>query len=244
MKTVIITGASSGIGMQLAKAYLVSGWQVIACGRDAKKLHLALGENTKNLQFLCFDLSIRDEVIARAANIGEIDLAILNAGTCEYIDEPQAFDSQLLERVIHTNVIGTGYCLEAILPNIKSGGQLAIVSSSVTLLPLTRAEAYGASKSALDYLTRSLAIDLAPKNIDVSLIRPGFVDTALTQRNNFTMPNIITAEKAAKYIIQGIAKRKQEIKFPRGFFYALNCFSLLPNALWHRIAIKMIRSEK
>ena len=242
MKRVIITGASSGIGMQLAKAYLVSGWQVFACGRDINKLRLALGENSNNLKFLCFDLSTRDEVIAGAANVGEIDLAILNAGTCEYIDEPQAFDSQLFERVIHTNVIGTGYCLEAILPNIKPGGQLAIVSSSVTSLPLTRAEAYGASKSALDYLARSLAIDLAPKNIDISLIRPGFVDTALTQKNNFAMPNIVTAEKAAKFIVTGIAKRKQEIKFPRGFFCTLNILSLLPNALWRRIAIKMIRS--
>jgi NAD(P)-dependent dehydrogenase (short-subunit alcohol dehydrogenase family) len=244
LKKVVITGASSGIGMQLAKAYLVAGWQVIACGRDANKLSLALGRNTKNLQFCCFDLSSRDQVIASTAQFGDIDLAVLNAGTCEYIDEPQAFDSKLFERVIHTNVIGTGYCLEAVLPNIKPGGQLAIVSSSVTLLPLTRAEAYGASKAALDYLTRSLAIDLAPKGIDVSLIRPGFVDTALTQKNNFEMPGITTAEKAAQIIMRGIIKRKQEINFPRGFFYTLKCLSILPNTLWRRIAINMIRPAK
>ena len=244
MKKVVITGASSGIGMQLAKAYLVAGWQVIACGRNAKKLSLALGENTKNLQFCYFDLSNREEVIASTAQLNEIDLAILNAGTCEYTDDPQAFDSKLFERVMHTNVIGTGYCLEAFLPNIKPGGQLAIVSSSVTLLPLTRAEAYGASKAALDYLTRSLAIDLAPKDIDVSLIRPGFVDTALTQKNNFEMPSIITAEKSALIIMQGITKRKQEINFPRGFFYTLKCLSLLPNALWRRIGINMIKPLK
>ena len=149
MKKLFITGASSGIGMQLAKSYLVSGWHVFACGRDINKLRLALGEKTKNLQLLCFDLSIRDEVIENTINVGEIDLALLNAGTCEYIDEPQAFDSQLFERVIQTNVIGTAFCLEAILPNIKFGGQLAIVSSAVTLLPLTRAEAYGASKASI-----------------------------------------------------------------------------------------------
>ncbi|MFT7558336.1 MAG: short-subunit dehydrogenase [Flavobacteriales bacterium] len=249
MKSVIITGASSGIGMHLAKEYLAKGWKVIACGRSYEKLSLALNTNintnvnttAENLTLCCFDLSKRDDVICNASQYKNIDLAILNAGTCEYIDDAKNFDSVLFERVIQTNVIGTAYCLEAILPNINSGGQIAIVSSSATLLPLTRAEAYGASKSALDYLARTLAIDLAPKGIDVSLIRPGFVDTPLTQKNTFSMPGILTAEKASELIVKGIHKRKQEINFPRGFIYILKCLSLLPNALWRRIAIKMIR---
>ena len=242
MRKVIITGASSGIGLALAKAYLASGWKVIACGRNLSKLQTALVDSSQ-VTLCCFDTSNRDETIKSTSDLDGIDLAILNAGTCEYIDSAKEFDGQLFERVIQTNVIGTGYSLEAILPKLNTGAQLAIVSSSATLLPLTRAEAYGASKAALDYLTRTLAIDLASLGVDVSLIRPGFVDTPLTQRNNFAMPAIITSERATQLIIRGLGKRKQEICFPRGFIYTLKCLCLLPNALWRQIAIKMIRHE-
>lgn len=241
MKRALITGASSGIGMQLAKAYLADGWHVTACGRSTDKLQEALGSENYQLSFCCFELNSRNQVLSSTTEVEPLDLAVLNAGTCEYIDEAQEFDSELFERVVTTNVIGTGYCLEAILPKIKSGGQLAIVSSTVTLLPLTRSEAYGASKAALDYLTRTLAIDLASKKIDVSLIRPGFVDTPLTRKNTFSMPGIIDGKQASRFIKNGLSKRKQEINFPPGFYYALKGLSLLPNPLWRRIAIKMIR---
>ena len=241
MKRVLITGASSGIGMQLSKDYLSMGWQVIACGRDIEKLKSSLGHEDKNLKFCCFELTNRDEVLVNLSTFTELDLVILNAGTCEYIDNPQKFDSNLFERVIRTNIIGTGYCLEATLPKINPGGQLALVSSTVTLLPLTRSEAYGSSKAALDYLARTLAIDLSASGIDVSLIRPGFVDTPLTKKNTFSMPGIINTQQASLYIIKGLKKRKQEINFPLGFYCTLKLLSWLPNALWHRIAIKMIR---
>jgi short-subunit dehydrogenase len=241
MKRMLITGASSGIGMHLAHSYLSAGWHVIACGRSLSKLQSALPPEHKQLTLSTFDINQGSEVITVLKEIEMLDLVILNAGTCEYMDDPLPFDSELFKRVIETNVIGTGYCLEGTLGNIKKGGQLAIVSSSVTMLPLTRSEAYGASKAALDYLTRTLAIDLSPKGIDVSLIRPGFVDTALTQKNTFSMPGIISTEQACRYIVKGLEKRKLEINFPKKFFFTMRVLSLLPNTLWRRLAIKMIR---
>ncbi len=242
MKRILITGASSGIGMHLALSYLAAGWHVIACGRSLSKLQSAISSTHPALTLCTFDINQRTEVIDQLKPIKSLDIAILNAGTCEYMDSPVPFDSALFKRVIDTNVTGTGYCLEGVLENIKQGGQLAIVSSSVTLLPLTRSEAYGASKAALDYLTRTLAIDLAPKGIAVSLIRPGFVDTALTQKNTFSMPGIISGEKACQSIMRGLEKRKLEINFPKAFFLMMKILSLLPDALWRRLAIKMIRT--
>jgi len=180
MKRILITGASSGIGMYLANGYLAAGWHVIACGRSLSKLEGAISSVHPQLTLCTFDINSQSEVLEALKPFTSLNSVILNAGTCEYMDEPLLFDSSLFKRVIETNVIGTGYCLEGVIGNIKQGGQLAIVSSSVTLLPLTRSEAYGASKAALDYLTRTLAIDLSPKGIAVSLIRPGFVDTAMT----------------------------------------------------------------
>ena len=241
----LITGASSGIGMHLANSYLAAGWHVIACGRSLSKLQASLPAAMPPahpaLTLCTFDINQRTEVVTKLKQIEALDLVILNAGTCEYMDDPVPFDSALFQRVIETNVIGTGYCLEGVLGNITQGGQLAIVSSSVTLLPLTRSEAYGASKAALDYLTRTLAIDLSPKGIAVSLIRPGFVDTALTQKNTFSMPGIISGEQACTFIMQGLAKRKLEINFPKIFFFTMKIIAFLPNTLWRWLAIKMIK---
>ena len=244
MKRILITGASSGIGMHLALSYLAAGWHVIACGRSLSKLQDALLSTHSELTLCTFDINQRTEVINQLKQVKSLDLAILNAGTCEYMDTVVPFDSALFKRVIDTNVAGTGYCLEGVLDNIKQGGQLAVVSSSVTLLPLTRSEAYGASKAALDYLTRTLAIDLGPKGIAVSLIRPGFVDTALTQKNTFSMPGIISGDQACRYIMRGLEKRKFEINFPKVFLLIMKLLSLLPNTLWRRLAIKMIRTAE
>ena len=243
MKRILITGARSGIGLQLAKSYLSEGYEVIACGRSLDKLNRQFFTDTKHLQLCQFDMKSRDHTLAQLSTLEPVDLAILNAGACEYTDHPKRFDSALLERVIQTNVLGTGYCLEGIIPRIKPGGQIAIVSSTVTLLPLPRAEAYGASKSALDYLARTLSIHLAPHGIDVSLIRPGFVDTPLTQKNTFSMPCIITKENACHYIMRGLRKRQQEINFPKRFFWTLKILSLLPHPIWRHLAIKMVGKQ-
>jgi short-subunit dehydrogenase len=244
MKRVLITGTSSGIGRQLAKDYLDTGHYVIACGRDIDKLRTSLGSANEQLNLCRFDLNDRLDVLENTKDIHELDLVILNAGTCEYIDDAKNFNSALFERVIQTNLIGTAYCLEALLPKIKSGGQLAVVSSSASLLPLTRAEAYGASKAGLDYLTRTLAIDLSQHNIDVSLIRPGFVDTPLTQKNTFPMPSLISQTQASAFIIKALNKRQKEITFPKAFYFTLKCMSWLPNNLWHHLAIKMARYQQ
>lgn len=236
-KRVLITGASSGIGAQLAKDYLDDGWTVYGCGRSSARLMAITG-----IEPLVFDITVREGVQSagrRLANLLQkqsLDLIILNAGDCEYIDDPLAFDDKLFERVIRTNLIATGYCLNAFLPLLSPQGQLALMSSSAAYLPLPRAEAYGASKAGLNYLARTLAVSFGAKAdtayISVSLICPGFVATALTAKNDFPMPMCLSVEQASVYIQAGLAARQAEIHFPRRFTFALKLLALLPAGLW------------
>ncbi|MGY2498675.1 SDR family NAD(P)-dependent oxidoreductase, partial [Klebsiella pneumoniae] len=83
------------------------------------------------------------------------------------------------------------------------------------------AEAYGASKAGLRYLFESLRIDLSPEGIDVTVVSPGFVDTPLTERNDFPMPLSWPADKAARHIFGKLAKRPLEIAFPALFIATL-----------------------
>ena len=183
-KTILITGATSGIGESLLQRYLANGYQVIACGRNEEKLKQLSDQNSDVIP-LAFDIT-NIEQICNAANklteIKHIDILMLNAGDCRYIDNAKSFDGALFASVIATNLQFLGYMLENFLPKVAVGGQVVFVSSSATILPFPRAEAYGASKAGIDYLAKSLRLDLKAENIAVTLVHPGFIKTPLTDK--------------------------------------------------------------
>ncbi|WP_017408653.1 SDR family NAD(P)-dependent oxidoreductase [Aeromonas hydrophila] len=234
---VLITGATSGIGFQLALDYRRAGWRVWGCGRDGERL-LALGRH--GITPLQFDGRDASAVSEAAAGLPQVDLVILNAGNCEYMDVAEGFDGALFARVIETNLVATGHALAAFLPLLGAGGRLAIVSSSVSWLPLPRAEAYGASKAALDYLADTLRLDLAGKGIGVTLIRPGFVQTPLTAKNDFPMPCLVTVEEASRAIMAGLTAGRHQIHFPRRFIWLLRLLGALPTGLWLRFGRTLV----
>lgn len=240
-KVVVITGASSGIGEALAFEYARQGFLVYACGRNQAKLD-ALSEKSAKITPCIFDLNDRNALKNALPRDLAIDHLILNAGTCEYIDNPKQFDGSLFERVIQTNLIAVGYCLEAWLKHMKFGGQVGLMSSSAAYVPLTRAEAYGASKAGITYLAKTLSVDLEPQEIGISVIHPGFVKTPLTDKNDFDMPGIIEADDAAKAIFKGMNKGTFDIHFPKGFTWTLKALSLLPFSLWRPLAKRMIKT--
>ncbi|MCK6264218.1 SDR family NAD(P)-dependent oxidoreductase [Vibrio sp. ZSDE26] len=234
---ILITGATSGIGHELALRYAKEGHDVIACGRNETKLS-QLQQLHSSIQPLCFDLTDYENYPEWEEG-KTLDLVIFNAGDCEYIDDLLDFDAKKFERVININLISIGYGLQTWLKHIKTGGRVALVSSSAGLLPLPRAEAYGASKAAVTYLGKTLAVRLTDMNIHVSVVHPGFVKTPLTDKNTFDMPMIITTEKAAEKITTGLAKGKAEINFPTLFVFIMKCLRFLPSSTWNRLATKM-----
>ncbi|AWM58111.1 KR domain-containing protein [Stutzerimonas stutzeri] len=243
-----LTGASSGIGLELARLLLAEGHCLALSARRAEPLQAFARRYPGRVLALPADLTDRQQVRAIGAAIeaqwGALDCVILNAGTCEYIDASQ-FDAALLERVMRANVLAAGYCIEAALPLLRQGvrPQLIGIGSSVTWLPLPRAGAYGASKAAMRYLLESLRLDLASEGIDVTLVSPGFVDTPLTRRNDFPMPLRWSADRAARQIVRRLESRPLHIDFPAPFIWALRLLSLLPARLQFALGRRMARSS-
>lgn len=246
-----LTGASSGIGLALAEELLNAGHQLALTARNVEPLE-ALDQRFPHQVLLApGDLTEPDQVKAigeRIAQVwGAVDTAILNAGTCEYIDATR-FDAQLVERVVTTNLIATSYCVQEALHLLRLGQRphLVGVGSSVAYLPLTRSEAYGASKAGLRYLFRSLRIDLAREGIDVTVVSPGFVDTPLTRKNDFAMPMSWPAPKAARLIAQRLQnnRRPMEIAFPWPLILSLKLLALLPERLQLALGKRMVRDAE
>lgn len=247
-QTIWITGASTGIGYALAKALVAEGNRVIITARNQSAVDNVVQElGADNCFGIVWDIAdgsgiarVQDEIAVR---FGHLDVAILNAGTCEYVDVKN-FDAALSARVINTNVNGFANSVEVALPLLRQSKvrkspqrpYLLGVSSLSTYVPLPRAEAYGASKAAVTYMLETLRIDLFAEGIDVSVINPGFVKTPLTDRNDFPMPFLITTEQAVDYILKGMRSRRYEIVFPPNLTWSLRLMAWLPKFLYVRLA--------
>lgn len=233
---ILITGATSGIGNQLAKDYLLDGHHVYAVGRDDSALAEleSLGAETVDL-----DLMNRDKVIDAFEKIEEVDLAICGAGMCEYLDMPN-FDSASFMKVMSVNMGTLSHAIEGILPKlIASKGRLVGIGSASAYVPFARAEAYGSSKAAIHYLMKTLQISLAPHDVSVSLVVPGFVETPMTKQNDFPMPFIQTTAQASQAIRDGIASGHDVIEFPKKLTLPLKVLGTLPDLVWQQVSEKI-----
>lgn len=233
---ILITGATSGIGNQLAKDYLLEGHEVFAVGRDDDALAELkdLGAIPLNL-----DLMDRDKVIETFAKISHIDLAICAAGMCEYLDMPN-FDSDAFMTVMSVNMGTLSHAIEGVLPKlIASKGRLVALGSASAYVPFARAEAYGSSKAAIHYLMKTLQISLAPHDVSVSLVVPGFVETPMTKQNDFPMPFLQTPKQASQAIRDGIDSEQEVIEFPKRLTLPLKALGMLPNLVWQQVSKKL-----
>ncbi len=233
---ILITGATSGIGNQLAKDYLAENHHVYAVGRDDEALAelKSLGAETIDL-----DLMDQEKVIEAFSKISRIDLAICGAGMCEYLDMPN-FDSAVFMKVMSVNLGTLSHAIEGVLPKlIESKGRLVGIGSASAYVPFARAEAYGSSKAAIHYLMKTLQISLAPYDVAVSLVVPGFVETPMTKQNDFPMPFIQTTKQASQAIRDGIESGHEVIEFPKKLTLPLKALGTLPDLVWQQVSEKM-----
>lgn len=243
-----VTGASSGIGRALALRLARDGYGVAASARNAEDLAALASEAPGKIH--AFPLDITDQTAvhrvmsAIETALGPIDMAVFSAGT--YVRESvNHFSANQLRQMVELNIIGTGYCLEAIMSAMvaRGGGKIGLVASVSGYTGLPGGGVYGASKSALITLAEALHPGLAQKGVTLSIINPGFVKTPLTDKNDFPMPFIVSSEEAADHIAKGIAAGKFEIAFSWKMVLALKLLRLLPYPLYFAVTKRMLRKE-
>ena len=240
-KTVWLVGASSGIGRATAHALHAQGAQVFVSARNQQALSTFVATHPGAVA-LALDAGEAASVKAAAQVVlaaGPLDLVLYCAG---YYKEMRAteFDLEQMLHHQHVNYIGALHVLDAVLPGFlaRQAGHISLVSSVAGYRGLPKSLAYGPTKAALINLAETLYVDLQDSHVGVSLICPGFVETALTAQNQFTMPGLITPEKAAEAILRGWQRGQFEIHFPKRFTLWMKALSLLPRALYFPIIRK------
>lgn len=243
-KTVWITGASSGIGLALARLMDGQVDHVALSARSADKLQNISASATSlvAMPLDVTDAAAVEEAVSRIeADHGPIDLALLNAG----VWHPMAvkdLDLGAMRQSVDVNYMGVVNGVAAVLPGMlaRGRGHIAIVASVAGYRGLPQSVAYGPTKAALINLAEVLRSELGPKGIDISIVNPGFVDTPMTSVNKFPMPAIISVDTAAKRLLDGLVARRYEIVFPRRLAYAMKLLRLMPNALFFWLSKMMV----
>lgn len=247
-RVVWITGASSGIGAAVAKELARRGARVALTARGAEALE-ALVTGEPGMSVHPGDITDRDGMRAVAdrirAEVGPIDVALLNAGTYTPMT-PADFSAEIVRRHVEVNIMGTVHCIEAVLPEMmaRRSGRVAVVASVTGFAALPLATAYGASKAFLISMADSLRADLAGEDsgVEVTVVAPGFVNTGLTEENDFRMPFVIEAPEAARIIADGLEAGDPEIAFPRRMTFAMKGIGhILPGPLRRRYVASVAR---
>jgi NAD(P)-dependent dehydrogenase (short-subunit alcohol dehydrogenase family) len=232
-----VTGASSGIGLALTRRLVSQGWRVAVTARRAEALSDLAAEAPGKIAVFAADVSDTEAMATAAAAIedqfGPIALAVLNAGVYLPVDSRKP-DPALFRQTFEVNLMGVANALAPLVPAMlaRKSGQILIVSSATGFGGMPTSAAYGASKAALINMAECLRIELDPLGVRVQVATPGFVETPAQDDNRFPKPFMISPDRAAQYMTDGMATGAVEISFPRRFTWLLKALYALPKRLY------------
>lgn len=243
-KVVMITGASSGIGKGLALELAARGASI---GLVARRQNLLDGiVNTVRLRgkkAYATAVDVRDADAMRSAadrirdQLGPIDILIANAGigTATHISQ---LDPIHVANVMSINVLGAANSVAAVVAQMieRGEGQLVAISSLAAYRGLAKSAAYCASKAAVSAYFESIRIDLRGTGIDVTIVHPGFIKTALTAGREAKMPYLMELDDAIPKIVSAIEKRKKSVAFPWQLATVVRASMLMPAFMYDWIA--------
>lgn len=242
-RTIVITGASSGIGAALARSLAAPGCLLVLLGRNAERLEtVATACRSKGATCRVASLNVADvdglsALLRDVEREAPVDLLIANAGILEGRSAGQAVeDGKVARRVIETNLLAAIDLVHLVLPGMRGRkrGQIVLVASLASLVPLPDAPAYSASKAGLLSYGLALRDAVAAEGVTVAVACPGFVATAMADRHLGPRPGEISAEDAAERILAGLRRNRGMIGFPLVPFWLSRLSLLVPEALRRR----------
>jgi short-subunit dehydrogenase len=249
-RRVWLIGASSGIGAAMVPELVSQGAQLAISARrgdDLTRLAERHGSASSPIIVEPLDVTVRGSIDAAAVRLresrGEPDVLIYNAGAWSAMDV-ERFDVDAFEQQIAVNYAGMVRAIGSVLPAMvaRRSGEIVGVASLSAYGGLPRAEAYGSTKAAVNYLLQSLRIDLARCGVGVTTVNPGFVRTSLTAHNDFPMPFIMEADAAARTIVEGLLAGRHEIHFPRRLSLPLKLVTAFPRPVYEWLVSRTVKS--
>ena len=247
-----ITGASSGIGKHTALYFAKKGFTVFASARSSKDLEKLVNESLNLSQkgsiiAVPLDVTIPDEISKCIEfiknNVESLDFVILNAGT--YLKENSKFatikSTKYMIDLNYTAVFNHIILLQSFIDilNIK---QIAVVSSMAAWRGMPMSAAYSSSKAAIRTAIESFEIDYNDTGVRFRIFYPGFVKTPLTDKNDFKMPFLMDADKAAEIVYKKLLYSTAfEISFPFRFALIMRLITMLPWPLYKKVMLKKVR---
>lgn len=247
-RTILITGASSGIGEALAQRYARDGVTLLLTGRDETRLRaVAQGCRAKGALVETCLIDVTDRYafarwLLQMDDASPVDLAIANAGISGGTggaEDGSWIDAEY--RIFDVNVQGVLNTVLPLVPRMmtRGTGQIGIMSSLASFNGWPGAPGYSASKAAVRIYGESLRGMLAGHGVGVSVICPGFVASRMTAVNNYKMPFFLSADRAALIIARGLARNRARIAFPWQTFAISGLIGLLPPSLSARLLAKL-----
>ena len=241
MKTILITGASSGIGAGLARAYAADGVTLLLWGRDAARLDSVAADcraRGANVTTQVFDLRDAAGFAKLLADVPVLDIAIFNAGlggtappdvAAEMPESVQA----LAEVNFTAPIIGANAVAGAMAA--RGTGRIVLVGSITESFPLPMAPTYAATKAGLKMFAEAFGIRMEKHGVKVTLVSPGFIDTPMSRSVTEPKPFLMDADTAAAIIKRRVAAGARTIVVPWQFAVIQGFANLLPRALLRRI---------
>jgi len=251
-KVILLTGASSGIGYSLAKSLPKENCSLALISRRKKTLdELASGLKTSGIKVLTYSCDVGNSAEVKRTyeqvknDFGNIDIAILNAGTSHRAGI-EDYSIEIAKEIFDVNVFGIINFVGTLLDDFlqRKRGMIVGVSSLAEARGFPGSGFYNASKSAATLLLESLRIELKPHGIKVITVKPGFVRTPMTDKNDFQMPFLMDVDDAGKIIIQGIKKEKRIIQFPLPIVIGSKIVKFLPDKLFDYLMSKPLPPRK
>ena len=245
-RSILITGASSGIGEALARAYAAPGTALWLSGRNADRLSAVAtpcrqrGATVDTEILDVTDAAAMAGWIAARDDATALDLVIANAGVSAAAD-----DDESTRQIFATNIDGV---VNTVLPALarmrrRGRGQIAIVSSIAAFRGLPGSPAYSASKAAVKAWGEALRGRYAEEGIEISVICPGFVKSRMTEKNGFAMPFLMEADRAAAIIRHGLASNRGRVVFPWPMHAGAWLLAALPAPLTDRLTRRLPRKQ-